>query len=68
MVVELCAKNYATYARIVNGTNGVFKTSTFYHNKTIVWILFPNPKRGKLAREVYPSLYKNYSTKLDTLN
>jgi hypothetical protein len=63
MVVELCAKNYATYAGLVNGTNGVFKTSTSYHNKTIVWILFPNPKRG-----VYPSLYKKYSTKLDTLN
>jgi len=27
MVVELCAGNYATYDGLVNGTNGVFKTS-----------------------------------------
>jgi len=57
MVVKLCAKNYATYAGLVNGTNGVFKTSTLYHNKTIVWILFPNPKRGKLAREKSTQMY-----------
>jgi len=36
MVVELCVQNYATYDGLVNGANGVFKTSTSYHNKTIV--------------------------------
>ncbi len=30
MVVELCAKNYATYDGLFNGVDGVFKTSTFY--------------------------------------
>jgi len=44
MVVESCVENYATYDGLVNGADGVFKTSTFYHNKTMVWILFPNPK------------------------
>jgi hypothetical protein len=44
MVIELCAKNYATYDGLVNGVDGVLKISTSYHNKTIVWILFPNPK------------------------
>ncbi len=46
IVVELCAGNYVTYDGLVNGANGVFKTSTFYHNKTIVWIFFPNQKIG----------------------
>ncbi len=57
MVVEFCAKNYATYDGLVNGTDGVFKISTFYNNKTIVWILFPNPKIRKLAREKSTHLY-----------
>jgi hypothetical protein len=44
MVIELCVGNYATYDGLVNGVDGVFKISTSYHNKIIVWILFPNPK------------------------
>jgi hypothetical protein len=44
MVVELCAGNIITYDGLINGVDGVFKTSTSYHNKTIVWILFPNQK------------------------
>jgi hypothetical protein len=44
MVVELSLGNYATYNGLVNGVDSVFKTSTSYHNKTIVWILFPNKK------------------------
>ncbi len=51
IVVESCAQNYATYDGLVNGANGVFKTSTSYHNKTMVWILFPNQKIGALIRE-----------------
>jgi hypothetical protein len=42
IVVGLCVGNYATYDGLVNGADGVFKTSTSYHNKTIVWTLFPN--------------------------
>jgi hypothetical protein len=59
MVVELCARNYATYDGLVNGVDGVFKTSTSYHNKTIVWILFPNPKIGMLVKEKSTHLYTN---------
>jgi hypothetical protein len=33
MVIELCVGNYATYDSLVNGANGMFKTSTSYHNK-----------------------------------
>jgi hypothetical protein len=45
MVVEWCARNYVTYDGLFNGVDSVFKTwSTSYHNKTIVWILFPNKK------------------------
>ncbi len=51
MVVEFCARNYATYDGLVDGANGVFKTSTFYHNKTMVWILFPNQKIEVLVKE-----------------
>jgi hypothetical protein len=37
-VVELCAGNYATSDGLVNVTNGVFKTSTTYYEKTNMWI------------------------------
>jgi len=43
----------------VNGADGVFKTSTSYHNKTIVWILFPNKKIGMWTREKSTHLYIN---------
>jgi hypothetical protein len=59
MRVELCVGNYATYDCLVNGTNGVFKTPTSYHNKTIVWILFLNPKIGMLIGEQSTHLYTN---------
>jgi hypothetical protein len=59
MVVELCARNYATYDGLVNGVDGVFKTPTSYHNKTIVWVLFPKPKIGMLSKEKSTHLYTN---------
>jgi hypothetical protein len=59
MVVELGAQNYATYDGFVNGANGAFKTSTSYHNKIMVWILFPNKKIGLLVREKSTQLYTN---------
>ncbi len=57
MVVELCAENFATYDGFFNGVDGVFKTSTSYHNKTIVWILFPNQKIGVLTRKKSTHFY-----------
>jgi hypothetical protein len=63
MVVELCARNYATYDGLVNGIDGIFKTSTSYHNKTIVWILFANPKI-----RIFLMLAKKKSTHLYTNN
>ncbi len=59
MVVESCVGNYATYDGLVNGADGIFKISTSYHNKTIVWILFPNPKIRMLTKEKSTHLYIN---------
>jgi hypothetical protein len=40
MLVELIAGIYATSNGFVNGTDGIFKTSTTYYEKTIIWIMF----------------------------
>jgi hypothetical protein len=40
MVVELCANNYVTSNGLMNGVDGIFKTSTTYCGKTITWIMF----------------------------
>jgi hypothetical protein len=40
MLVELCDGNYATSYGFVNGVNGIFKASTTYCEKTIIWIMF----------------------------
>jgi hypothetical protein len=40
MLVELCARNHATFGGLVNGADGIFKTSTTYCEKTIIWIMF----------------------------
>jgi hypothetical protein len=51
MLIELCASNYAMFDGLVNGTNNIFKASTTYNNKTIIWIMFENLKIGILIRE-----------------
>jgi len=33
---ELCVRNYTISNDLVNGANGIFRTSTSYHNKTII--------------------------------
>jgi hypothetical protein len=33
MLVELCASNYVTFNGLVNGADGIFKTSTTYCEK-----------------------------------
>jgi hypothetical protein len=61
MIVELCVGNYATYDGLVNGVDSVFKTSTFYHNKTIVWILFLN----KTNMDYHTLLFLGFKQKND---
>jgi hypothetical protein len=56
MLVELYARSYATSNGLVNGNDGMFKTSTWYHN-TITWIFFQNPKTRMLTREKSIHLY-----------
>ncbi len=51
MLVELCASNYATFDGLVNGIDGIFKTSTTYCEKTIIWIMFQKFKIGTLIRK-----------------
>jgi len=36
MLVELCVGNYATSNGLLNGVDGIFKTSTTYYEKTII--------------------------------
>jgi hypothetical protein len=59
MLVELCASNYVTFDGLVNGANGIFKTSTTYCEKTIIWIMFQKSKIGKLIRKKYSHYYDN---------
>jgi hypothetical protein len=59
MLVELCASNYATSNGFVNGADDIFKTSTTYCEKTIIWIMFQNFKIGTLTRENYSHYYDN---------
>jgi len=42
MLIELCVCNYAKFNGLVNGANGIFKGSTTYCKKTIIWIMFQN--------------------------
>jgi len=50
MLAELCASNYVTFNGLVNETDGIFKVSTTYCEKTIIWIMFQNSKIGTLIR------------------
>jgi hypothetical protein len=63
MLVELCANNYVTYDGFVIGANGIFKASTTYCDKTIIWIMFQNSKIGTLTREKYSYYYNNIESK-----
>jgi len=63
MLVELCANNHATYDGLVNGVHDIFKTSTTYCDKTIIWIMFQNFKIGTLRKENYNYYYHNIESK-----
>jgi hypothetical protein len=59
MLVELCVGNYATFEGLVNGANDIFKTSTTYCERIIIWIMFQNSKIGTLIRKQYNHYYDN---------
>jgi hypothetical protein len=59
MLVELYVSNYATFDGLVNGANDIFKTSTTYCEKIIIWIIFQNFEIGTLTRKKYNHYYNN---------
>jgi len=45
MLVELCARNYATDYGFVNVGNGIFQgSSKVFNAQEVIWIIFNNPK------------------------
>jgi hypothetical protein len=59
MLVELCVSNYATSDSLVNEVDDIFKASTTYCEKTIIWIMFQNFKIGTLTRKIYNHYHDN---------
>jgi hypothetical protein len=59
MLVKLCAGDYATLDGLMNEVDGIFKASTTYCEKTIIWIMFHNFKIGTLTRGKYNYYYHN---------
>jgi phosphopantetheine adenylyltransferase len=49
MLVESCVDNYATFDGLVNGVDDIFKASTTYCEKIIIWIMFQNSKIGTIT-------------------
>jgi len=47
------------YDGLVNGIDDIFKTSTTYCDKTIIWIMFQKKKIRTLTREKYNHYYNN---------
>jgi hypothetical protein len=40
MLIKLRVGNYATFDGLVSEVDDIFKTSTIYNKKTIIWIMF----------------------------
>jgi hypothetical protein len=60
MLVELCARNYATHDGLINGVDGIFQGSTeVFNSQEIIWILFNNPKCGQLTKIKNAHLYEH---------
>jgi hypothetical protein len=48
MLVELCARNYATHDSLVNGVDKIFQGSIkVFNSQEVIWILFNNLKCGQ---------------------
>jgi len=54
----MCCK-YATSNGLVNGVEGIFKTSTTYCEFYFLWIMFQNFKIGTLTKKIYTHYYDN---------
>jgi hypothetical protein len=60
MLVELCARNYATHDGLVNGANRIFQRPTkVFNSQKVIWILFNNLKYGQLTRVKNAHLYEH---------
>ncbi len=59
MLVEFCVGSYATFDGLVNGDVNIFKTSTIYNVKTIIWTMFQNSKIEILTKEKCNHYYNN---------
>jgi hypothetical protein len=60
ILVELCARNYATHDGLVNGVDGIFQGSIkIFNSRKVIWILFNNPKCGQLTRIKNAHLYEH---------
>jgi hypothetical protein len=51
------------YDGLVNGVDDIFKTSTTYCDKTIIWIMFQKFKIGTLTKEKYNHYHSNIESK-----
>ena len=49
--------NYVIFDELVNGADGLFKTSTTFNDKSYVWIQFYNTKVGIATRFSHSHLY-----------
>jgi hypothetical protein len=58
MLIELVYK-YAKYDGLVNGVDGICKTSITYNDRTIIWIMFQSFKIGTLIGENFNHYYNN---------
>jgi hypothetical protein len=56
MLVELC-NNHVIFYGLVNGGNGLFKTTTSLNNISYVWMNFLNSKLGITTRFSNSHLY-----------
>ena len=59
MLIELCAGNYTIHDGLVNGVDGLFKSSIVMNSKTYIFIEFLNTKVGSLTCLVNAHLYKD---------
>ena len=51
MLVDLCSRYIDKKDGLVNGADGIFKTTSTYQNEDIMWILFPLQTIGTQARK-----------------